>query len=86
MNPENLKILTKWENMIKQGGKQGEKGSKTLNFVLMLVMRFLTNKQVFKAPSWYLTQTFWGKSFKKHGKMWKKGEKIFFSSSFFYFT
>ena len=43
MNPEILKILTKWENLI----KQGEKG-KTLNFVLMLVMRFLTNKQVLK--------------------------------------
>ena len=49
----------------------------------MLVMRFLTNKQVFKAPSWYLTQTFWGKSFKKHGKMWKKREKIFFSTFVF---
>ena len=40
----------------------------------MLVMRFLTNKQAFKAPSWYLTQTFWWKRFKKHGKMWKKGK------------
>ena len=54
MNPENLKILTKWENMI----KQGEKGSENLKLRLMLVMRFLTNKQVFKTTSWYLIQIF----------------------------
>ena len=47
----------------------------------MLVMRFLTNKQVFKAPSWYLTHTFWRKSFKKHGKI--GGEKGNFFSIFF---
>ena len=40
MNPENLKILT-WENMIKKGG---EVIYKTLNFVLILVMRYLTNR------------------------------------------
>ena len=56
MNPENQKILTKWEKSDKIGGKVI---LKTLNFVLMLVMRFLTNKQGFKTPSWYLTQTFW---------------------------
>ena len=47
----NLEILTKWEN-------SGKMDLKTLNFVLMLVIRFLTNKQVLKTPRWYLTQTF----------------------------
>ena len=56
MNLENLKILTKWKKNDKIRGKVIEK---TLNFVLMLVMRFLTNKQVFKTPSCYLIQTFW---------------------------
>ena len=45
----------------------------------MLVMRFLTNKQVFKTPSWYLTQTFGEKTFKKCRK---RGKKIFFSIFF----
>ena len=47
----------------------------------MLVMRFLTNKQVFKTSSWYMTQTFWWKSFKKHGKRRGGGE---FSTFLFY--
>ena len=42
MNPENLKILTKWKKNDKKAGKVIRK---TLNFVLMLVIRFLTNKK-----------------------------------------
>ena len=30
MNPENLKILTKWENMIKQGENRGKRDLKNL--------------------------------------------------------
>ena len=66
----NLEILTKWEN-------SGKMDLKTLNFVLMLVMRFLTDKQVLKTPRWYLTQTF-GEKLKKHCKIGKKGKNIFF--------
>ena len=49
----------------------------------MLVMRFLTNKQVFKAPSWYLTQTFGEKTLKNMGKCGKR-EKKYFSPYFFF--
>ena len=45
-------------NQVGKYDKIGEKGSENLKLRLMLVMRFLTNKQVFKTPSWYLTQTF----------------------------
>ena len=88
-----FRFLEKWihesrksENIIKVGKyhKIGGKGIwKTLNFVLMLVMRFLTNKQVFKTPSWYLTQTFWWKALKNMEKCGKRGEKYFFPLFYF---
>ena len=53
-NPENQKILTKWKKNDKIGGKSDLKNLK----LMMLVMRFLTNKQVFKTPSWYLNKFF----------------------------
>ena len=34
----------------------------------MLVMRFLTNKRVFKTPAWNLTQTFGEKALKNMEK------------------
>ena len=51
----------------------------------MLVMKFLTNKQVFKAPSWYLTQIFGKKSFKKTWQNVEKGGKNNFSHFFIFF-
>ena len=41
------------ENMIKQGENLSEKPTS------ILLMSFLTNRQVFKTPNWYLNQTFW---------------------------
>ena len=49
----------------------------------MLVIRFLTNKQVFKSPSWYLTLTFWWKALKNMEKCGKRGKKYFFPLFYF---
>ena len=88
-----FRFLEKWihesrksENIFKVGKYEKIRGKgiwKTLNFLLMLVMRFLTNKQVIKASSWYLTQTFGGKALKNMGKCWKRGKKYFFPYFFF---
>ena len=65
-----------WKN-VEKGKKIGGKGIwKTLNFVLMLVMRFLTNKQVFKAPIWF--RLFGEKGLKNMEKCGKRGNKYFF--------
>ena len=44
---ESRKCEIKWENMIKYGKIGMKIDLKTFNFVLMLVMRFLTNRKVF---------------------------------------
>ena len=63
--------LEKWFHESENINKVGKWIWKTLNLILMLVMRILTNKQVFKAPRWYLAKNFWWKSLKKYGTMRK---------------